>query len=303
MGLTSKIKTVIYNTGFYAKYDALQTNKLRKQMVQNGLKSICDFNWSALKTSDTLFVLGSGSSVMNLSSAEWEIVNQHDSLGFNAWSLHEFVPTYYAIETSKNQFVANLRKDHLNNRLKDYSNTPIFIQYQHMLMAGIDYNDLKLPKENLYYNAPFMPNTTNVKVLKKLIAKWVNQKDAGLCDLMHYSSSLSYMIGLGYLMGYKNIVLLGVDLGNSGYFFEHENANEPSKEFSKIYQKEIRSSYTPAKDGSHTTVSKKVTAQYGCLPIDVFVKEVKEALNGVGVTIYTGNDKSRLYPMLPHYKF
>lgn len=301
MGITNTIKRIIYNTRFYAYYNAYITRQLRNKMKQNGLKSICEFDWTKHKTSDTLFILGSGSSIMNLTKEDWNQVAKHDSLGFNAWSLHDFVPTYYAIETSKNKFVANLRKSHLNDRLNDYSNIPIFVQYQHMLMAGINYDDLKLPQENLYYNAPYMPNTTNLKVLRKLIEHWLKRKENGLCELMHYSSSLSYMIGLGYLMGYKKIVLLGVDLDNSGYFFEHEKANQQSKEFSTVYQNEIRSSYKPAKDGSHTTVSKKITAQYGCLPIDVFVKEVHQGLKKAGVELFTGNDKSRLYPMLPYY--
>lgn len=303
MGVIEKVKEVIYNTSFYAKYDRFLTNRLRKRMSDSGHQSICDFDAKPLITSDTLFILGSGSSVMNLTDENWEEINTHDSLGFNAWSLHDFVPTFYAIETSKNKFIAELRKEHLNDRLDEYKDTPIFVQYQHMLMAGVNYNNINLPKKNVYYNAPYMPNTTNLRVLNDLIGRLIAKKEKGFCELMHYSSSLSYMIGLGYLMGYKKIVLLGIDLDNSGYFFEHETANDRSQAFSRIYQNEIRAKNKLSKEGSHSTVSKKVTAQYGCLPIDIFVGEVKDALNGVGVELYIGNGKSRLHPMLPLFEF
>ncbi len=303
MELKNRLKSIIYNTGLYVTYDVFLTKRLRKKMLRDGLKPIGDFDLDSLKTSDTLFILGSGTSVMNLSVENWEEVKKHDSLGFNGWPLHDFVPTYYCIETSKNPTVAKIRIGHLNARSQDYKNTPVFIQYPHMLSANEDYSSLVFPKDNIYYNDPYMPFTTNFRVMKRLISRWFKSKPKDLNGLIHYSASLSYLLGMGYRMGYKKMVLLGIDLNNSGYFFEHDNASKRAKEFLPVYEKEIRKKNNLTKESMHATVSKKITAQYGCLPIDVYVEQFNKELLTKGVQLYIGNSESKLYPMLPLFEF
>ena len=53
--------------------------------------------WKSLgakRKSDTLFVLGSGASIHDLNETEWAAIAAADSVGFNNWSLHPFIPTF-----------------------------------------------------------------------------------------------------------------------------------------------------------------------------------------------------------------
>ena len=47
------------------------------------------------KTSDTIYVLASGPSVLEVTDKEWDHIQKHDSIGFNHWYVHSFEPTYY----------------------------------------------------------------------------------------------------------------------------------------------------------------------------------------------------------------
>lgn len=50
-----------------------------------------------LRTSEKLFILGSGLSINEI--VDWAHIAAHDSVGFNFWLIHDFVPDFYFIET------------------------------------------------------------------------------------------------------------------------------------------------------------------------------------------------------------
>ena len=52
------------------------------------------------KRSDTLFILGTGPSINQISPERWRVIAQHNSLALNFWFYHSFVPTYYVVESS-----------------------------------------------------------------------------------------------------------------------------------------------------------------------------------------------------------
>ena len=47
------------------------------------------------KTSNTIYILGSGPSILNISKEEWAHIQNHDSIGFNHWYAHGYEPTFY----------------------------------------------------------------------------------------------------------------------------------------------------------------------------------------------------------------
>src|SRR5271155_5733125 len=64
-----------------------------------GIRRFLDLDLSIVKRSDTLFILASGSSINKISPARWDMIAQHDSIGFNFWPIHPFVPNMYFVET------------------------------------------------------------------------------------------------------------------------------------------------------------------------------------------------------------
>ena len=48
----------------------------------------------SFKTSDRIYILGSGESILDISKQEWDEINSHNSIGFNHWYVHDFEPTF-----------------------------------------------------------------------------------------------------------------------------------------------------------------------------------------------------------------
>ncbi|MFT6323659.1 MAG: hypothetical protein ACJAWO_001214, partial [Halieaceae bacterium] len=121
------IKNKIYKTGLYIPYDRFKTTKLRGEMKMDEKQSAVNYSWSNHKTSDTLYVLGSGLSVMDFKAKDWEEVSRHDSFGFNGWVFHDFIPTYYGIEPMANEKVFAWYIKALQEKSESYKNMPIFV--------------------------------------------------------------------------------------------------------------------------------------------------------------------------------
>ena len=80
---------------YYLKYLLSELRRDEYCRRQMGIRPFSDLDLRALKRSDTLFVLASGTSINQIPPARWKVIDQHDSVGFNYWPIHSFVPTMY----------------------------------------------------------------------------------------------------------------------------------------------------------------------------------------------------------------
>jgi len=76
------------------------------------------------KKSDTLFILGSGPSINLITESEWAHIREHDSVGFNWWMAHDFVPSFYLLQFVKAEALLNLARD----RSSAYKNVPLLLR-------------------------------------------------------------------------------------------------------------------------------------------------------------------------------
>jgi len=297
------LKNIYNHLGFRITYSFWETRKMRKRISKNGLQALSKLDVSQYKTSDTLYILGSGISIMDLTQEEWASISSHDSIGFNSWMHHPFVPTYYCMETPMKSEHFDLNIAALNRKKEEYSQVPFIIQYQHYLKSPNTFERLELPKENYYWNAPLMPYTTNERLLNRVLNWWKNKHELNMSWVLHYAGSISYLISMGYLMGYKKIVLLGIDLNNSDYFFHHPQASQEAKEYAKIHDELLGQSEESSTSKAHQTTDKKFTSTYGCLPIDDYIYKFQKILNDLDIELEIGNTSSKLYPKLPLHTF
>ena len=100
-------------------------------------------------------------------------------------------------------------------------------------------------------------------------------------------------------MNYKKIILLGVDLNDPRYFFEHPDSNVFTKKFAAMHKSLLKSLNRSGLD----TVNAKTTKTYGCLPIDQYLYKFNSIIKKNGVELYTGNKSSKLAEGLPIYEF
>lgn len=81
------------------------------------------------RSSDTLFVLGSGASVCQYSHDQWATIGMADSIGMNNWILHDFVPTFYAAELIADESWLQTYSSNLIRRLPEYGHTLIILRW------------------------------------------------------------------------------------------------------------------------------------------------------------------------------
>src|SRR5277367_6231679 len=70
-----------------------------KAASRAGLPLLESLNLQRCKTSETLFVLGSAWSINDISDERWQIIGRHDTIGFNFWPAHPFIPRFYVFES------------------------------------------------------------------------------------------------------------------------------------------------------------------------------------------------------------
>ena len=237
------------------------------------------------KTSDTLFVLGSGSSICTYNSKMWDHIRTHDSVGFNFWLLHEFVPDFYIgelpIQDDRREiYFKNLRtvKEGYSSCLTMFKTS--FIPY---------YKELSKINGRIALSRWINADDTN-NLLKKL-PKLVNERHL-FPRFYHQTATVDWLIFFSMIAGYEKLILCGVDLNHTEYFFEKQREEVESRGL--IIPKSIQSNKI------HRTID--ATQNKGLL-----LTEVLDVYHRAGLKklpkIYIALDSSALHPQLPLYNW
>lgn len=176
---------------------------------------------------DYCFIFGSGASVNRLESNNFDFIKENFSIGINQWFFHDFVTDLYFFEAGHNN--DNNRQvekvlDVVNDRREELSGSKIILPFESLWiidrLRDID-NSSKL--DYSYYSVlPFLFKdlsllSGSIDFLRNSIFKYE------LKDLIFGSgSSVLRAVILAEWLGYKNIVLMGIDLG--GEYFYEENS-------------------------------------------------------------------------------
>ncbi len=246
----------------------------------------------AQKTSDVLFVMGCGASVCGYRDRDWARIEAADAVGFNYWIVHDFVPRFYGVEKSIGY------DDHelyalLEMKQADYASSQIFLPAGNVLLIEFDrapsYRGrflvpvmVKLPGENEHQLAAALRWLAPVRTA---LAR------ADLPVLFSRRASIVCYTTLGILLGYKEIVLCGVDLNNVEYFWERDAA---------YYQRKgVPVPVTTLQTG---TVHRSFDRTHRELTVDRILDVVDRELAGpAGARIWIGSTASALYPRFPYY--
>lgn len=209
--------------------------KVYKLKCQSKLGLIDDIS-SSLRRSDTLFVLGSGASINDLKKTDWDYIAKHDSVGFNFWFVHDFVPSYYIYEESLDKKRNELFYEILEAKKYLYRDTVFLIK--DIEVKNISYHKIPTEIRSNFYLAPsislknpFLKNSYFKKVMKYCLSfiNFMNKRKVKL--LFNRKASIIFIITLAYYLGYKKVVLCGIDLNNNKYFFDdvyYANKKKPS---------------------------------------------------------------------------
>ena len=276
--------------------------RLAAMTRQLGLLNLAGNPLASSKSSETLFILGSGSSINALTENEWAQIAAADSLGFNFWPIHDHVPTAYVAEVCAvpEGEEENYRRycELMQIRQHDYAATPIFIkdgervradwlrEYLGNFPAGIRKNmaltwDWEIPDDT---PEAFAATLRRWERWGLLSAEWA--------PLLRKRASVFYLVLLGLRAGYRQIVLCGVDLDNNAYFYRQREAEYTAK-----------GRPVPQPAVAHAApVHKTDNLGLGGMPISEALRILdQEILQPRGVRLSVGLQSSKLFPVLPAY--
>jgi hypothetical protein len=305
--LLRSIKFIVFNFFWITPKELKMVDKIKnnheskkKEIIEKGGK-IADYeSLIKFKKSDTLFILGSGSSINDISESQWAEIKKHDSIGFNLFILHSFIPTYYHLEFTEELY--SYYKEILDAKLEQLDEVPLLTNYYHV-DAKRPLSDYFWLKNNLITNAYYMYSYE--KKITKLLKYFYSQENAKDINFtIHYRGSLTLMMSLGVLLGYKNIVLMGIDLNNNEYFFHNESLYHSELErkvrnYHLAKLEELRVNNKMA--NVHGTIDKSLSDVI--MTIDKFILIYKKIIQSKKVNILLGSKKSFLESILEQYNF
>lgn len=165
------------------------------------------------RTSDTLFILGSGPSLTRLSDERWKQVARHDSFGINFSFLLDFVPTFHVMEDGKQAWVRRQMVEALAPRRRRLRDTVWFISDKQP-RRGIHPRSAPemFPEHPTVCVYPYPP------VIRLEEDRRFRAEDFARSAV--YRGTMSVVLHLALRMGYRRLVLLGVDLHTVGHFFD-----------------------------------------------------------------------------------
>ena len=193
------------------------------------------------RTSDTLFVLGSGETINDHPAEHWDRVAEHDSIGLNFWLLHQFVPSSYLFEwvgrEPSPEVAARLavRQELVRLRAPAIGARPVLFRVPAWRAVGSRQLCPVDVEEQLGHEGMNLVVTSDLD-FPELDADGFRRSIALLRRLRGLSSSGSWKylastrgsvlwaVLFGVRMGYRSIVLCGVDLTGVRYFFEDPDA-------------------------------------------------------------------------------
>ncbi len=268
-----------------------------KKVIEEGGGTVASYdNLIRFKKSETLYILGSGKSINAVSASQWRKIQQADSLGFNLFFAHDFVPTLYHMEFTPE--IYTLVSKLLPDKDDSFRKIPFLVNYRHV--------DPERPICDYLFGAHPMftvPRAVYRSAAElKVILQYYNAPNRVRRNnfLIHYRASLSIAVSLGVLLGYKEIVLLGVDLNNTDYFF-HDTTLYPAGIASEIRKVHLQLLEKQRQEGQLSDVHRTFDRNWwpGALTIDQFLKVyVDTILQKKGVSLKIGSKQSALYPML-----
>jgi len=242
------------------------------------------------KSSNTLAILGSGGSINEISEKEWDFISSIDSLALNWWGVyHDFVPSFYQWEAPGDD-LTEFWIEEMNKKRDLYANQNVTLIFDPERMYGM--------KENVAEILDKIDPSLFSSLVDIRLAIYYSQKNSGFGPevkfafptlpftnrLLHSRGSLSQAIAIGAHMGYDDIILFGVDLNNSEYFF----STDPKSHKSTDQGKDPEENHATAKRDQFKPID-----EYVCFLNETILEETEMSI---------GTKNSLLFPRLDYYE-
>ncbi|MEK4909011.1 hypothetical protein [Niallia sp. FSL M8-0099] len=278
--------TILYNLSIQLKQVKDKFYQLSKEGIKYSIVGNKDLGLK--KTSDTIFLLGSGSSINKINEVQWEHIRQNDSWGFNYWPVHDYKPTFYSFEITpkKNKILLTNMVSNYIKKINHNGSYPLDFIKDIIHYSSGDLNDLK----NSVTKVPFVKDAfLPIKDEQEMESTLVLLDKLKLLDNDIIYRSVASIVTLTLIaikLGYKNIILCGIDMNDSKYFY-----------FETDYYKK-RKFLLPEQSQKNSSLPHETMQKDGeLLGADKILKIINNKFaKPRGVNIYVANKSSALYP-------
>ncbi len=245
------------------------------------------------KKSETLFILGGGDSINDISEKQWEEIENSDSLGINRWLIHKHAPTFMLIEGAKQSDIdMGIEANQYNYDLINYSNErcreTVFI-FKDLDKLYINFKKLKVIKDRTYLMLKLIipgKSRHNINRSIKLINKYKILKN--IMFPFGARATVCHALSFALLAKYKNIVMCGIDC-HGPYFWEKNDVKKLFFLPPKNHPKSLK---------NHQTVNKSL----GDVTADEILNYIsKNFKQNIHQKIYINSKKSLLSKNFPVY--
>jgi len=230
------------------------------------------------RRSDTVFVFGSGASLNELDASAWAHFAKHDTFGFNWWVHQQFVRTDYHLirgiaDSDRDQSIWRPQLDEYFRLIRAsrlFEETVLLVHTGFRAITG-----------NRAIGLGYLPSRNPVFLWRTSVR--VGAPSRSFAEgLTHGQSTIQETINAAFLLGWKRIVLAGVDLYDRRYFWLEP---DETRELDRLR--------------GATAADEHVQATMGLVET---LASWREWLHGQGVALEVLNPRSLLARALPVYR-
>lgn len=231
---------------------------------RNCYRAVSEDDLRAARKSDTVFVCGTGYSVLDISPEEWTRIGQHDVLSFRDFPKQKFVKADFHVTgeiDDVDEYAATI------NDNPRYDETLFLVQEGMRAVMGnrlLGWRKLRAGRRIFRYRRR---GRGMMIPFSRSFAKGV----------VHGFGSIVGVVNISYLLGWKHIVLVGIDLYDHRYFFMPPDKTRAVEKSGLTY-------------ASAFTQGKQIVDQIGMW---------RDLLLAEGVQVYAYNPRSLLTHRLP----
>jgi hypothetical protein len=199
--------------GYLVRWNAsLADSYVRDRSARSFYRMLDADTLRATRRSDTVFVFGSGYSLNDISDGAWATIGEHDTFGFNHFWRQSWVRVDYHLIRGGMYGEIDLRPQAVKT-VDGIKANPLYAETIFLMQR-----DFLGAFSNYIIGRRLLPRDTR-------IFRYLTKGGPGLPTrsfsegVRHAPGTLSDVVNSAYLMGWRNIVLCGVDLYDSRYFF------------------------------------------------------------------------------------
>jgi len=234
----------------------------------------------------TAFILGTGASAAELSDQELEYIQSQFSIGVNQWILHPLIPDVYAYEVDPD---VRLLQALDRPEVRDKAPHLLFLKPSRPEdLANVSHIPEFMLKRSFLYSRVNMWTRKSANIADDFNAiSCLSSLQMNSDVLLDNGASVARLIALCQLFDYREIVLVGVDLHSTEYFWHRDPA--------LLDGVDLKDPITNQSGALHETLQ----ATNRPFPIDTYVGRVLPKFLARGRTLVVESKSSLLANSIP----